>query len=101
MTALDAPGVAAKLYDAFVLKNYARSPLTLVRGQGAEVWDDAGGRYLDFTSGIAVTALGHGHPAWVSAVQHQAKELVHVSNLFRNPRQAELARRLVGLAGPG
>jgi acetylornithine aminotransferase/acetylornithine/N-succinyldiaminopimelate aminotransferase len=96
-----APGAAAELYDAFVLKNYARSPLTLVRGKGAEVWDDAGKGYLDFTSGIAVTALGHGHPAWVGAVQQQAEELVHVSNLFRNPRQAELARKLVGLAGPG
>ena len=101
MTTLAAPGTSAELYDAFVLKNYARSALTLVRGKGAEVWDDTGKRYLDFTSGIAVTALGHGHPAWVGAVQRQAEELVHVSNLFRNPRQAELARRLVGLAGPG
>ncbi len=92
---------AAELYDAYVLKNYGRPSLTLVRGRGAQVWDDQGKAYLDFTSGIAVSALGHCHPQWVAAVQRQAAELIHVSNLFRNPNQAELARRLVGYAGPG
>jgi len=91
----------AELYDAHVMKNYARSPLTLVRGAGTKVWDDAGNAYLDFTSGIAVSALGHCHPHWVASVQRQAGELIHVSNLFRNPNQGELARRLVGYAGPG
>lgn len=91
----------AELYDAHVLKNYARAPLTLVRGRGAQVWDDAGNAYLDFTSGIAVSALGHCHPHWVAAVQRQAGELIHTSNLFRNPNQGELARRLIGYAGPG
>lgn len=91
----------AELYDAHVLKNYARAALTLVRGRGTHVWDDAGNDYLDFTSGIAVSALGHCHPLWVAAVQRQAGELIHVSNLFRNPNQGELARRLVKLAGPG
>jgi len=91
----------AELYDAYVLKNYARSALTLVRGRGARVWDDAGNSYLDFTSGIAVSALGHCHPYWVAAVQRQAGELIHTSNLFRNPNQGELARRIVGYAGPG
>jgi acetylornithine/N-succinyldiaminopimelate aminotransferase len=91
----------AELYDAHVLKNYARAAVTLVRGRGAQVWDDAGNCYLDFTSGIAVSALGHCHPHWVSAVQRQAAELIHVSNLFRNPQQGELARRLVQYAGPG
>ena len=57
----------AELYDAYVMKNYARSALTLVRGRGSEVWDDTGRCYLDFTSGIAVNALGHCHPAWVAA----------------------------------
>jgi len=89
------------LYDAYVLKNYARSALTLVRGRGSEVWDEAGNCYLDFTTGIGVNALGHSHPSWVAAVERQARDLVHVSNLFRNPAQAELARRLVGYAGPG
>ena len=91
----------AELYDAYVMKNYGRPPLTLVRGQGVFVWDDTGREYLDFTSGVAVAALGHCHPAWVEAIRRQAGELVHVSNLFRNPNQGELARRLVQQAGPG
>jgi acetylornithine/N-succinyldiaminopimelate aminotransferase len=91
----------ADLYDAHVMKNYARAPLTLVSGRGALVWDDQGKQFLDFTSGIAVSALGHCHPHWVAAVQRQAGELIHTSNLFRNPNQAELARRLIGYAGPG
>ena len=92
---------AAELYDSYVLKNYPRAPVTLVRGQGTKVWDDQGKVYLDFSSGIAVSSLGHCHPRWVAAVQRQAAELIHVSNLFRNPNQGELARRLVGFAGPG
>ncbi len=91
----------AELYDAHVLKNYGRPALTLTRGQGSTVWDDTGKSYLDFTSGIAVSALGHCHPHWVEAIRRQAGELIHVSNLFRNPNQGELARRLVGYAGPG
>jgi acetylornithine aminotransferase/acetylornithine/N-succinyldiaminopimelate aminotransferase len=92
---------AAEMYDAYVLKNYARAPVTLVRGSGTTVWDDQGKSYLDFSSGIAVTSIGHCHPRWVSAIQRQAAELVHVSNLFRTPNQGELARRIVGYAGPG
>lgn len=91
----------AELYDAYVMKNYARAPLTLVRGQGVSVWDDTGREYLDFTSGVAVAALGHCHPVWVEAIRRQAGELIHVSNLFRHPNQGELARRLVQHAGPG
>jgi len=100
-----APAVTAAAteahYDAYVMKNYARAAITLVRGEGIKVWDDRGKEYLDFNSGIAVNALGHCHPVWVKAVQDQAARLVHVSNLFRNPQQGELARRLVKLAGPG
>jgi acetylornithine aminotransferase/acetylornithine/N-succinyldiaminopimelate aminotransferase len=91
----------ADLYDAYVLKNYARAPLTLVRGRGSRVWDDQGNGYLDFSSGLAVSSIGHCHPHWVAAVQRQAGELIHTSNLFRHPNQGELARRLVGYAGPG
>jgi len=91
----------AEAYDAFVVKNYARPALTLVRGSGCSVWDDQGREYLDFTSGIGVSALGHCHPVWVEAVRRQAGTLVHVSNLFRHPLQAELARQLVLRAGPG
>src|ERR1043165_5045199 len=91
----------AELYDAHVLKNYSRPALTLVRGRGTQVWDDAGNVYLDFTSGVAVSALGHCHPHWVAAVQRQAAELMHASNLFRNPHQGGLARRINQFAGPG
>jgi len=99
------PGVirtnTADLYDSYVVQNYGRPAITLVRGKGAQVWDDQGNAYLDFTSGIAVSALGHCHPHWVAAVQRQAGELIHTSNLFRHPNQGELARRIVGYAGPG
>ncbi|MCF7689413.1 MAG: aminotransferase class III-fold pyridoxal phosphate-dependent enzyme, partial [Cephaloticoccus sp.] len=95
------PPTTADLYDAHSLRNYNRSPLTLVRGAGIYVWDDEDRRFLDFTSGIAVNTLGHCHPDWVEAVQKQTAQLIHVSNLFRNPQQGELARRLAGYAGPG
>ena len=88
-------------YDAYVLRNYGRPAITLARGEGCRVWDDAGKRYLDFASGIAVNAVGHCHPRWVKAVSEQAATLIHVSNLFRNPLQGELAKRLVAQAGPG
>ena len=91
----------AALYDQFVMGNYARPAISLVRGRGSRVWDEAGKSFLDFTSGIAVCALGHCHPRWVEAIQHQAAQLVHVSNLFANPQQGELARQLVRRAGPG
>jgi acetylornithine aminotransferase/acetylornithine/N-succinyldiaminopimelate aminotransferase len=92
---------AEAAYDSYVLRNYGRPAITLARGAGCRVWDDAGKRYLDFASGIAVNAVGHCHPRWVKAVSEQAATLAHVSNLYRNPLQGELARRLVGHAGPG
>lgn len=88
-------------YDTYVLRNYGRPAVTLARGEGCRVWDDTGKRYLDFASGIAVNAVGHAHPRWVKAVSEQAATLAHVSNLYRNPLQGELAKRLVALAGPG
>ncbi len=84
-----------------VMPTYARYPLTLVRGRGTKVWDDAGREYLDFAGGIAVTAIGHSHPRWVEAVTDQARTLAHVSNLWSTGPQEELARRLTGLAGFG
>jgi acetylornithine aminotransferase/acetylornithine/N-succinyldiaminopimelate aminotransferase len=92
---------AEAAYDSYVLRNYGRPAITLARGAGCRVWDDGGKRYLDFASGIAVNAVGHCHPRWVKAVSEQAATLAHVSNLYRNPLQGELARRLVGHAGPG
>ena len=63
------------------------------------MWDVDGNRYLDLVGGIAVNALGHGHPALVSAVSKQAAEAIHVSNLFTSPAQVELAERLIEVAG--
>ena len=88
-------------YDTYLLRNYGRPAITLARGEGCRVWDDSGKLYLDFASGIAVNAVGHCHPRWVNAVAGQAGTLAHVSNLYRNPLQGELAKRLVQHAGAG
>lgn len=90
-----------ELYSQCIAGNYGQAPVELVRGQGIEVTAADGTTYLDFSSGIAVNALGHCHPRWVQAIQQQATELVHVSNLFANRRQAELGQRLCDRAGPG
>lgn len=73
---------------------FKRQPVTLVRGEGTRVWDSDGKVYLDFVAGIAVNVLGHCHPAIIKAVQHQVTQLVHVSNLYYNIRQIELAELL-------
>ncbi|MDR2454038.1 MAG: aminotransferase class III-fold pyridoxal phosphate-dependent enzyme [Bifidobacteriaceae bacterium] len=73
--------------------------LVLVRGEGARVWDADGREYLDLLGGIAVNALGHGHPAWVEAVARQAGRLAHVSNLYASPPQIALAERLLQITG--
>lgn len=75
--------------------NYARRPITLVKGQGTTVWDDNGKEYLDFMSGIAVLSLGHAHPAIVKAITEQADTLWHTSNIFESPGQEALAQKLV------
>jgi len=84
-----------------LMKNYGAPAFNAVRGDGLYLFDDAGQRYLDFGSGIAVTSVGHSHPKWVSAVQEQAATLTHCSNLFGIPSQQKLADRLVAQAGPG
>jgi acetylornithine/N-succinyldiaminopimelate aminotransferase len=77
-----------------LLPTYARSDLSFARGEGAFLYTASGDRYLDFASGIAVTALGHAHPHLVAALTEQAKKLWHVSNLYRIPEQERLAERL-------
>ena len=72
-----------------------------VRGAGTELWDVNGKRYLDFLSGLAVTSLGHSHPAVASAVAEQASTLLHVSNFFANPVAAEVAVTVDRLHGGG
>nr|WP_286929772.1 MULTISPECIES: acetylornithine transaminase [Aeromicrobium] len=71
----------------------------LVRGEGCHVWDADGNKYLDLLAGIAVNALGHGHPAILEAVTQQLQTLGHISNFFASAPQVELAERLVGLLG--
>ncbi|MDX8384457.1 MAG: acetylornithine transaminase [Ghiorsea sp.] len=83
----------------YVMPNYARFPLTLVKGEGARVWDAQGKRYLDFVSGIAVNTLGHAHPAMVKTISQQAATMLHCSNLYHIPLQSELAQRLCSLSG--
>lgn len=82
-----------------LMQNYARFPLTLVKGKGTYVWDDQNKRYLDFVSGIAVNTLGHAHPAMVEAIADQAATMIHCSNLYHIPQQNELANRLSSVSG--
>jgi len=78
-----------------LLPTYNRADIAFERGEGAYLFDETGGRYLDFGSGIAVSALGHAHPHLVEALREQAGLLWHTSNLYRVPGQERLARRLV------
>ena len=77
-----------------VVPAYARAPVQFVRGEGARLWDADGVEYLDFQSGLAVTSLGHGHPAVVAAISAQAARLIHVGNLFYTQPGMRLAQRL-------
>ncbi len=86
------------LYGKYVL-NTARRSLTIVRGEGRQVWDDTGRRYLDFGGGIAVNCLGHAHPQMLRALSEQASRIIHTSNLYFNEPAARLAERLVGHMG--
>ncbi|MEP7085371.1 MAG: acetylornithine/succinyldiaminopimelate transaminase [Betaproteobacteria bacterium] len=74
---------------------YAPAPFIPVRGEGSRVWDQAGRMYIDFTAGVAVTALGHCHPAMVKALTDQAKTIWHVSNWMTNEPALRLAKKLI------
>jgi len=78
-----------------LMPTYAKFDVTFVRGEGAYLFDENGRRYLDFTSGIAVNALGHCHPHLVEVLREQAGKLWHTSNLYHIPAQRKLAERLV------
>jgi acetylornithine aminotransferase len=79
----------------FLMQTYTRQPLSIVRGRGAKVYDLEGREYLDFVGGIAVNLLGHGHPDLVQAIQRQAAQLIHTSNLYYTEPQVKLAQMLV------
>ena len=89
------------LFQKHVVPTYARFDIALSHGSGSHVFDVAGRRYLDFGGGIAVTALGHAHPAVTEALVEQSRKLVHVSNLYYHEPQGRLAEALVNLIGPG
>ena len=84
-----------ELEQKYFMRTFERLPVTLVRGQGARVWDEDGREYLDFVGGWAVTSLGHCHPAVVGAVSEQAGTLIQVSNQFYTVPQIRLAELLV------
>lgn len=86
-------------YEHSVMGVFGPPPLVLSHGEGCYVWDVDGTRYLDLVGGIAVNALGHGHPALVSAISKQAGEAIHISNLFTSEQQISLAERLIAIAG--
>jgi acetylornithine aminotransferase len=81
--------------ERYLMHTYARLPISIARGRGCRVWDLEGREYLDFVAGIAVSVLGHGHPDLVAAIQRQAIQLLHVSNLYYTEPQVKLARVLV------
>ena len=84
-------------FEAAMMPNYGTPPLALARGEGCRVWDADGNQYLDLIAGIAVSALGHAHPAIVEAVSGQVGKLAHTSNLFVHEPGVQLAERLLGL----
>ncbi|MFL6105698.1 MAG: acetylornithine transaminase [Marmoricola sp.] len=89
-------------YTEALMNTFGPPKVALVRGAGAHVWDEDGREYVDLLGGIAVNALGHGHPALVAAVTEQLQTLGHVSNFFTSPPQVELAEKLLSLIGaPG
>ncbi|MDH3346261.1 MAG: aspartate aminotransferase family protein [Kiritimatiellaceae bacterium] len=90
----------AEKQKKYLIPTYAPE-LALVRGAGTKVWDADGNEYLDFLAGIAVLNVGHCHPNVVTAIQEQAARLMHVSNLYYNEKQPQLAEKLSHAAGGG
>lgn len=86
------------LYDQYVMPTYAPQ-VALVSGNGSQVLDVDRMHYYDLTSGIATLACGHSHPTVIAAVEEQLKAFIHTSNLFFNPKMAELAQELARLSG--
>jgi acetylornithine/N-succinyldiaminopimelate aminotransferase len=107
--AIDMPGQGREAtrrlqrrFAAALMPNYGLPPLALAKGAGCRVWDADGREYLDLIAGIAVSSLGHAHPAVVEAVSSQVASIAHTSNLFMHEGEIELAERLLGLLGaPG
>ncbi|MDH4199375.1 MAG: aspartate aminotransferase family protein [Spirochaetia bacterium] len=90
-----------KLDEKYILDTYSRMPVCFAYGSGEFLYDEKGTEYIDFLSGIAVTALGHAHADLVETLLHQADLIWHSSNLFYNQQQALLARALIEISFPG
>ncbi len=89
----------ADLEKRFLLPTYNRYPVAFERGKGVFLFDFEGKKYLDFVAGLGVNALGHAHPRIVKTIREQAGRLIHVSNLYYNEYQGQLAERLCQLSG--
>lgn len=93
--ATDKKAVTRETHDKVILPVYAPAQFVPVKGKGSRVWDQQGREYIDFSGGIAVTALGHCHPALVAALQQQGESLWHTSNVFTNEPALRLATKLI------
>src|SRR6266705_6608480 len=89
----------AYLENRFLLPTYNRYPVAFERGKGVFLYDFEGKKYLDFVAGLGVNALGHAHPRIVKAIREQAAKVIHISNLYYNEYQGQLAERLCHLSG--
>src|SRR5215217_1417762 len=87
--------VTRAMFDQLMVPCYAPAAFVPVRGEGSRVWDQSGKMYIDFAAGVAVTALGHCHPAMVRAITEQARTLWHVSNWTTNEPALRLAKKLI------
>ena len=83
------------------MNTYRRPPVVFTHGRGCRLYDSQGRAYLDFLGGIAVNALGYSNPRLVRVIRREAGRAVHVSNLFHNPFQGPLARKLAQWSGSG
>jgi len=86
--------VTRATFDQVMVPCFAPAPFVPVRGEGSRVWDQEGRMYIDFAAGVAVTALGHCHPAMVKAIEEQSRKIWHVSNWMTNEPALRLAKRL-------
>jgi predicted acetylornithine/succinylornithine family transaminase len=96
---LESSAAVAAGADRVLFRNYKRAPVAFSHGRGVRLYDLEGREYLDFIGGIAVSSLGHAHPALVQAISAQAARYIHVSNLYQIPEQVAAAERLVAASG--
>src|ERR671931_1863606 len=91
----------SELEDRYQSGVYAKRPITIVRGEGARLWDDTGKEYIDCVGGQGSANLGHAHPAVVKAICEQAHTLISATEIFHNDKRAQLLQKLVSVAPPG